>query len=57
MVNLDVPFVANVTEPGDIVLLVIVLGATIVFGLVLLALDAVVGRVGRKRDPDSRRLS
>ncbi len=57
VVNLDVPILANVTEPGDIVLLAIVLGATIVVGLVLLALDAIVRRVGRKRNPDSRRLS
>ncbi len=52
--NVDVPIAANVTEPGDIVLLAIVVGVTVVIGLVLLALDAIVGRVAQKRAPGRR---
>ncbi len=35
---------ANVTEPGDVVLVVFLLGVILVVGLALLTLDAVVGR-------------
>ena len=52
MTSFAKPLLANVTEAGDIVLLAIVLATTLVVGLALLAVDALVGRVGaRSRRP------
>lgn len=62
MAGLDLSIVANVTEPGDVVLLAIVFGTTLVVGLVLLGVDTVVGRVAQRRgqgsgiDTESRQL-
>lgn len=49
MPSFNVPLVANVTEAGDVVLFAIVLATTLVVGLALLGIDAVVGRLGRRR--------
>ncbi len=61
MDSFSFPPVANVTEPGDIVLYAAVLGITVAVGLALLAINVVVGRltarVTRKTRPSSRRRS
>jgi hypothetical protein len=49
MAGIGVVVLANVTEPGDVVLLAIVLALTVVVGGALFALDLVLGRVRAKR--------
>ena len=49
MVSMNGRLVANVTEPGDVALYAIVLGVTLAVGLLLLGIDALVGRLGRTR--------
>ncbi len=49
--------VANVAEAGDIVLYVMVLAATLIVGLALLAIDAVIGRLGARSERKRRRTS
>ena len=40
MARADMPVLANVTEPGDIALYAIVVGLTLVVGLVLFVIDS-----------------
>lgn len=49
MARFGVSLVANVSEAGDIVIFAIVLAATLVVGLALLGIDALVGRLREKR--------
>ncbi len=51
MPRFKLPLFANVTEAGDVVLFFMFFGATLVVGLTLLGIYAVVGRLLLRRAP------
>ncbi len=52
MVSFELPLVANVAEPGDIVLVAFVLVLTLLVGLALVGVDSLVGRLRRGPNTD-----
>jgi len=49
MAGFNLPFVANVAEPGDVALYAVVLALTLAVGLALFGMDSAVGRLKEKR--------